>query len=292
MQTLITLLLAFAGYSAMNISQAGQKIGLAKKNDHPLGGWLLWVGATIGTLLSVVVVLVALSIGAVSLVGAMAGSGLVTLAVFSHFVMEERISRSDLIGIAMIIAGSVLIGFFALPQGEPSPRWLILHGFTVALVVAYAVAWLIARGGDRTGLVLGGFGGALAGASMLYQNAATIVADVGALIYFPLAESLAPDRLAALVNIHLILWFVISNGAFVVLQFAYGRGKAIHVIPAFNVNFIVVPVLGGVIAFAERVHLLQWAGVAVIVAGTLLLTATAADAGSKGVAVAQGGTGE
>jgi drug/metabolite transporter (DMT)-like permease len=261
----------------MNISQAGQKIGLARKDEHALSGWALWIGATIGTLLSVAVVLVALSIGAVSLVGAMAGSGLVTLAVFSHFVMREPIGKFDLLGIALIIAGSALIGLFALEQGEPSPRWLVLHGFTVALVAAYLVAWLLARGGDRTGLVLGGFGGALAGASMLYQNAATIVADVGALIYLPLAESLAWGRLSALVNVYLILWFVISNGAFVLLQFAYGRGKAIHVIPAFNVNFIVVPVLGGVIAFAERVHLLQWVGVAIIVAGTVLLTAKPSD---------------
>lgn len=288
MQTLTTLLLAFAGYSAMNISQAGQKIGLARKDEHPLGGWALWIGATIGTLLAVAVVLVALSIGAVSLVGAMAGSGLVTLAVFSHFVMAERISASDLLGIALILAGSVLIGFFALPQGEPTPRWAVLHGFTAVLAAVYVVAWLAMKKNPRAGIIIGGFGGALAGASMLYQNATTIVADVGPVIYFPLSESLAWSRIVELVNPYLVIWLALSMGAFFVLQVAYGRGKAIHVIPAFNVNFIVVPVLGGVIGFAERVHALQWAGVAVIVAGTLVLTATPADAGSAGALAAQG----
>ncbi|MFP4114380.1 MAG: hypothetical protein ACOC1I_00305 [Spirochaetota bacterium] len=271
----------------MNISQAGQKIGLEHKNERPLGGWILWVAATIGTILSVVVVLVALSIGAVSLVGAMAGSGLVTLAIFSHFVMGERIVRKDVAGIALIIAASALIGLFARPQGEPSPRWLILHGFTVVLVVAYSVLWFFARSSPRIGIVLGGFGGALAGASMLYQNAATIVADVGPVISFPLAESLAWDRLVGLINPHLFLWLGLSMGAFFVLQIAYGRGKAIHVIPAFNVNFIAVPVIGGVVGFAERVHVLQWVGIAVIVAGTLVLTATPSDDGSAGSEPAQ-----
>ena len=279
MQTLTTLLLAFAGYSAMNISQAGQKIGLAKKNNHPLGGWSLWIGATVGTLLAVVVVLVALSIGAVSLVGAMAGSGLVTLAVFSHFVMSESITRSDLLGIALILGGSVLIGFFAPAQGEPAPRWLVLHGFTAALTATYIVAWVGMKASSRAGIIVGGFGGALAGASMLYQNATTIVADVGPVIYFPLSESLAWSRIVELANPFLVIWLSLSMGAFFVLQLAYGRGKAIHVIPAFNVNFIVVPVLGGVIGFAERVHALQWLGVAVIVVGTLVLTATPSDAG-------------
>ena len=273
MQTLIALLLAFAGYSVMNISQAGQKIGLEKKKDRPLAGWLLWSGATAGTLLGVAVVLVALSMGAVSLVGAMAGSGLVTLALFSYFVMGESIDRRDIAAIATIVAGSVLIGLFAAEQSDSEPRWMLLHGFVVALGVAYALGWVAGGRGTRAGIILGGFGGALAGASMLYQNAATITADVGALVSFPLHESLAPARLAGLINPYLFLWFALSMGAFFVLQIAYGRGKAIHVIPAFNVNFIAVPVIGGVIGFSEAIRPMQWAGIAIIVAGTILLTA-------------------
>ncbi len=135
METVTTLLLAFGGYSAMNVAQAGQKIGLAAKDEWPVAGWLLWVGSTARTLLA------------------------------------------------------VLVGLFAPEHGDPAPRWVAPHLF--------------------------------------------------------------------------------------VLQIAYGRGKAIDVIPAFNVNFIVVPVAGGVVGFAESVHALQWLGVAVIVAGTIVLTASA-----------------
>ena len=273
MEILLTLSLAFAGYSAMNISQAGQKMGLAAKDDRPLAGWLLWIGATVGTLVSVLIVLVALSMGAVSLVGAMAGSGLVTLAVFSHFVMGETISCNDVVGIVVIIAGSVLIGLFAPAQDEPAPRWLALHGFSAALVVAYLIGWLVGGRGESAGLVIGGFGGALAGASMLYQNATTVTADVGALVQFPLRESLAAERLLRLANPYLFIWLALSMAAFFVLQLAYGRGKVIHVIPAFNVNFIVIPVVGGVIGFSEAVLPFQWIGVVIIVVGTVVLTA-------------------
>jgi drug/metabolite transporter (DMT)-like permease len=275
-QTLTTLFLAFTGYSVLNIAQAGQKIGLQLKNEKAFAGWALWIGATAGTLFAVLIVLIALSVGAVSLVGAMAGSGLATLAVFSHFVMGERITRFDMAGIAVILAGSVLIGFFAPQQGEPAPRWLWLHGFSGALVLAYVLAWVVAGGGDRAGLILGGFGGALGGASMLYQKATTITAELGALIEFPMRESIAAERIIRLLNPYLVLWLTLSMGGFFVLQIAYGRGKAIHVIPSFNVNFIVVPIVGGVIAFSEVVHPLQWLGVLVILAGTLLLTARAA----------------
>ena len=273
MQTLTTLALAFFGYSVMNISQAGQKIGLDMKDDRRAAGWLLWSGATIGTLVGVVIVLVALSIGAVSLVGAMAGTGLVALALFSHFAMGEKTTWSDVAGIVTILAASVLIGMFAQEQEGPDARWLVIHGFTGGLVVVYIILWIVAGKGTRAGLVLGGFGGTLAGTSMLYQNGATVTADIGPLIQFPLSESLTADRLAPLMNPYLLIWFVLSMGAFFVLQIAYGRGKAIHVIPAFNVHFIVIPVVGGVVGFAETMHPLQWLGVVVIVAGTILLTA-------------------
>ena len=257
----------------MNISQAGQKIGLETRDDRRTAGWLLWTAATVGTLLGVVIVLVALSIGAVSLVGAMAGTGLVALAVFSHFVMGEKIKWSDVAGIATILGASVLIGLFAQEQGEQDPRWLVIHGFTGALIAVYIILWIVAGKSERAGLVLGGFGGTLAGTSMLYQNGATVTADIGPLIEFPLRESLTADRLASLANPYLFVWFVLSMSAFFVLQIAYGRGKAIHVIPAFNVHFIVIPVVGGVVGFAEVMHPLQWLGVVIIVAGTILLTA-------------------
>ena len=58
----------------------------------------------------------------------------------------------------------------------------------------------------------------------------------------------------------------------VVLQFAYRRGKAIRVIPSFSANYVVVPILGGMLVFGESLHPLQWLGAVLMVAGVLLLT--------------------
>jgi drug/metabolite transporter (DMT)-like permease len=69
-----------------------------------------------------------------------------------------------------------------------------------------------------------------------------------------------------------LTWIVISLVSMVVMQFAYRRGKAIRLIPAFAANTIVIPVVGGVLAFGERLHPFQWIGVTLIFAGVLLLT--------------------
>ncbi|MCK5008814.1 MAG: hypothetical protein KAR73_15575, partial [Spirochaetales bacterium] len=58
----------------------------------------------------------------------------------------------------------------------------------------------------------------------------------------------------------------------VVMQFAYRRGKAIQLIPAFAANTIAIPVVGGIVAFQERLHPVQWIGVALIITGVFLLS--------------------
>jgi drug/metabolite transporter (DMT)-like permease len=57
-----------------------------------------------------------------------------------------------------------------------------------------------------------------------------------------------------------------------IMQFSYARGAAVRVIPSFAANYITVPVLGGLICYGETLYFLQWAGVALIVAGVLALT--------------------
>ena len=110
---LLSILVAFGGYSLLNVAQASQKIGLARYKTHKLSGAVLWAAATVCTSLSVFVLLWAVSLGSVSIVGAMAGTGLASLAVFSAVVMKERIRGIEIAGVAVIFGAAVLIGLFA-----------------------------------------------------------------------------------------------------------------------------------------------------------------------------------
>ena len=94
--TPLAVLVAFAGYSLLNISQATQKIGLGLYQTHRLKGALLWAAATGCTSVSVFIVLYAVSLGSVSVVGAMAGTGLASLVIFSGLVMKERITFREM----------------------------------------------------------------------------------------------------------------------------------------------------------------------------------------------------
>jgi uncharacterized membrane protein len=96
--TVLSLLIAFAGYSVQNISQASQKIGFLRMKKDRKTGMIIWGAATVGTGLSTLILLTAVSLGQVSLVGAMAGTGLVSMTIYSRFVIKEIPGKNKMAG--------------------------------------------------------------------------------------------------------------------------------------------------------------------------------------------------
>ena len=269
--TWLTILLAFVGNSVLNISQAGQKLGLALMRRDRRRGTLLWIGSLLGTTVAALIGWVAVSIGRVALVGAMAGSGLASLALFSTLVMKEKIRAGELAGIALMAVSAVLIGLFQreLPLEEPSLRRLL--PYLAVPCAAALLAWLTLRGRSRVvGPVIAAFAGVLGGFVPLFQKVAGSAAGRGSSFVALVLEE--GHWAHAVVNPFTPLWILLSIASMAVIQFAYRHERAVRLIPYFTSCSILVPVLGGVLVFGERLQAVQWAGVAMILAGLLLLT--------------------
>ncbi len=259
----LPLIIAFIGYSLLNITQAGQKIGLARRARSTVQGWTIWTLATIGTSVAFFVILGAISLGSISLVGAMAGTGLASLAVFSHFVMGERLGRRELIALATVIGGAALVGAFAGDGTGGEARVPLLWGILGGGSVAYILVWIVTRKRSFTGAVVGGFSGFLGAYSQLFQEHGTSSASI--------ADGIGPFLTSLATNPITLVWIGLSVVSMVVLQFSYRHGRAIEIIPVFTGNFIVVPVVGGVLIFAERLVVGQWIGVVLILLGAIVL---------------------
>jgi drug/metabolite transporter (DMT)-like permease len=273
--TWLTILLAFAGNSVLNIAQAGQKFGLALMARHRRRGALLWVGSLLGTTVAALIGWVAVSIGSVALVGAMAGSGLCSLALFSFLVLKERIRALELAGILLMAGASVLIGLFQreLPIAEPALHRLF--PYLAVLCAAALLAWLALRRRSRVvGPVIAGFAGVLGGFVPLFQKVSSSTAGRGSSF---IAAALKEEHWAyAVANPFTLLWILLSIVSMAVIQFAYRHERAVRLIPYFTSCSILVPVFGGVLVFQERLQAVQWAGVVLILTGLLLLTVPAA----------------
>jgi drug/metabolite transporter (DMT)-like permease len=273
--TWLIILLAFAGYSVLNIAQAGQKLGLELMQRRRLLGGLVWVVCLLGTSVSALIGWYAVSIGSVSLVGAMAGSGLASLAVFSALVLKERIRTREIAGIVLLAVSAVLIGLFQEPFTPEEPSLRRLFVFLGLLCAAGALAWLVARRRHGVlGPVIAGLAGALGGFVPLFQKASASAVGRG---FSFLKHFLEEEHWAlAVANPFALVWIALSVASMIVIQFAYRHDRAVRLIPAFTSCTILVPVLGGVLVFRERLQALQWAGVALVLTGLLLLTARGA----------------
>ena len=171
MTAILSLIAAFSGYSIHAVAQAGQKIGLATAAKRKARGLIIWILSTLSMPSAVFLILYAVSIGNASLVGAMSGSGLASLAVFSHLYMHERITRRELVGVFTIIAAAILIGSFRVETAVAEPAPTALYIYFPAVCGTYLLLWLVFQKRSRIiGIVIAGLAGALGGFVSLFQK--------------------------------------------------------------------------------------------------------------------------
>ena len=284
---LLAIIIAFLGYSVLNISLAGQKIGLEAAEKKRSRGIFIWITATAGTSIAAFIVLYAVSLGSVALVGAMAGTGLASLALFSRFIMKEKFGARELIGVLIVIVAAFLIGGFTSRYTLKNINVVMLVVLLISVVVLYVIIIVFLHGKrEFSGIIIGGFSGALGGFIPMFQKVST--SDIGKNSFFFKAPTVNGSKLnisttgslpgllyrlsEVFANPYAAVWILLSIISVVVVQFAYKKDQAIRVIPAFSINYILVPVIGGVLVFKEELHLLQWLGVTLILTGMLLIT--------------------
>jgi len=281
----LSVLMAFLGYSLHNIAQATQKIGLSAMKRSKYRGLSIWTGATVATTISSLIILYAVSLGNVATVGAMAGSGLMSLTLFSRVVMKERIGKAGLAGLSAIILATVLIGITTTESKPPAITVGVLFASLGGLSAVAIILWLVlSRSGRGLGILFGMFAGVLGGFVPVFQKVATsgIGRDHSLVVRFlppesaaaadPVFTALLRKALELFANPYALTWIALSIISMVILQFAYTKNQVIRVIPAFSAMIVALPVLGGLVLFHESIPGLQWLGILLIFAGVFLLT--------------------
>lgn len=260
----ISVLLAFLGSSLLSVGQGFQKLGLNVPKVRRLKRWGLWTAGLPLMAASALLIQHATSFGGAALVGAVTGTGLAAMSLFSIFVLKEKHGAAEFAGVGIILGSSVLIGVFSLEEGKPSAIDLTaLAVFCGSIVAALAVMIVLFR--KKTALLCflyGSLSSGIGGFVTLLQKVTT--SGISG------SESIAADPF-------LYLWIALGILSFVFLQMSYNKGKAVHIIPAFSASGIVIPVIGGVVCFSETMNFFQWAGAAGILAGVMILALRSAE---------------
>jgi uncharacterized membrane protein len=201
----------------------------------------------------------ALAMVSVSLVAALGGIGLITLAIFSFFVLKEKINRSMVVGMVVIGVGTTVFGLFTK---EEAPVTINLSGLFLFVVAAIGLSLIIAlisvaRGYWYAGVMFGTVSGLFGGISMAFQKCSVASGQV---------------NLQLLTNVFFYGSAIATGISFLVTQFALTKGTAITVVPSYYIAMLVLPQIGAMLIFAEYLELIQWVGVALLVLGIVLLT--------------------
>ncbi|MEW5945429.1 MAG: EamA family transporter [bacterium] len=195
-----------------------------------------------------------------SIVSSLNGVGLIGLALFSHFILKERVGRREVAAVGLIIAGTALVQFFNVkPEGGQaySFQWLLRCAGGAAAVFAVLIIPAV-KTGRGFAFTFGALAGTLIGFALMLGDIALI-------------ES-GGDFLGQLRNPYPYVAVPTGALAMAVTQVAFFRGSAVFVVPTINSFIIIVPMVMEVFIFGAALVFLQYAGAAAIVAGIVTLT--------------------
>jgi drug/metabolite transporter (DMT)-like permease len=256
----IGLCLGILAYSALYLGKGLQKLAIEGiktttiKSKHS-GFWLL------GTALSAVFMFMqwaALKYAPINIIAPLDGLGLIVLLLFSFFVLREKTTRLQLLGVFFIVVGTIITSLF-----NRSNVGLKVTDFSLPRYITFVLIVLILE--------------AIAFTLSVLHNSKGIGIILGLITGTFFALETVSKRITAIPNAKINLIFsivtmVVSAIGFVISQYALSKTKANIVVPCFTSASITLATLIGVFVLNEKVHLLAISGLGLIVLGVFFLT--------------------
>ena len=273
--SIFPVVLGVFAYALMNSGMSTQKLAVevwltgkqmlrSRANRRKLAVWFLGL-FQVGLASALLPVAVAYS--NISTISPLSGSGFVVVALFSRYVLGEQLTRKHLAAIGIIVGGTVWLGLHLRDPGQTlSDEWLLWSVVGAGLLLIVLSCGLSARNQYRW-------------AGPIFAASAALIASCA--LFFPgffadAIKTLETDRTAGAMalahNAYAYLYVLFNVLALVPAQVAYTHGRAIVVIPIYSSLYMVLPVLGGLVLFDERLAAAQWLGVLVTLCGVLTMT--------------------
>jgi drug/metabolite transporter (DMT)-like permease len=223
----------------------------------------------------------ALGFGPLSLIMPMSGVGMVVLVALSVKYLGEKVSPIELVCVAIIVVGVVVVGAASRPEAPVTWEQMleimrqpvaITYVIVVLVVAIIPVVICISLKYKGAAVAFGFSSGVLASMGVLGSKAMMAGFDLGGATSFWWTLSQPMWWL-------FFFWMLAGNTASLVIQnMGFQKGKSIVVTPLFTVMSVIFPIVAGIIVFDEWVGLsrdvvlLQTGAVAMVLVGVLVLS--------------------
>ncbi len=247
----------------------------------------LWILGVMLTILAVPVTALAYSWGSISLISSLGGTSIIFIAIFSRFLLKEKINIKEGAALITIAIGVVIAGYFSLEtstQSDFNEFWNLFVSTSSVLILLVSIAlssillttfilWIK----QYVGVAYSVLAGTTIGVAVIILNGASVIIRSE-------EYSIFNDwRMWILI----VIFIVLSGVSTIFNQLSYQRSKAVIVIPTYNSVLRILPVLYGVVVLGEWEtidtvsEILISLGIVIIIIGTVIL----AILGEKGASI-------
>jgi multidrug transporter EmrE-like cation transporter len=197
-----------------------------------------------------------------SIVSSMTGIGLIGLVIYALYMLREKLSKTDSIGIVLVIIGTTIVGYLG-SEKEISARIFSVPLLVKTLgifVVVFAAACITSFYFIKRiyGVIFGLTAGAFIGIAMFLGDTALIKSG--------------GSFGGQLLNPYPYFAILFATVAMIVTQIAFFRSRALEVVPSVNSAVIIQPLLLEFIIYHSLPTMLSLSFIAVIVMGVVLLS--------------------
>jgi len=257
-----------ASFPKITLRRAFRQIGPILKVLVTNWPWMLGLLGQLGGMASFATALGAGDISRVQPIVCLTG---VVAALVGVIFLKEKVSPREWLGIAIIVAGVILVGSAGSGQTAKIPSNLAILFFTGLTVILAGGSLALGKAGISAEFTLSLAAGMTFGLSNLTGKWLTqrVILDVGA----PFSLGRGAVLWSAITDYPLYIVLACTFIGSVFFQTAFANGRASVVSPIVTIISNVLPIIAALMVFGEQVTALHGAGLVVVLVGTALLAA-------------------
>jgi uncharacterized membrane protein len=258
----IGLLIGIVGYVLLYLGKGIQKYaieGLKAKKVAKGKNYRTWIFGTFLTSIYFAIEWVALLFAPIHLIAPLGGVGLLVMLPFAYYILHEEIYNVQIVGIGLIIIGIFIVTFF-----NPNVRTLTRENFNISLFLIFSLSLIII---EMTAIIISRFKHYYGGGLIIGITAGTFN-----------ALQTVSKRITAIPDLFIIIMFTVVTFLMAILtliftQFAFTKAKANIVMSCDISAHISFAVLIGFVALHEKIEIVQFIGMGIIIIGIIMVTA-------------------
>ncbi|MCP4761807.1 MAG: hypothetical protein GY870_08495 [archaeon] len=254
----------------LNLSKGIQKWGIegvsvevlktGKEDPVIRKKFIAWLIGSMGTGVALLFLFVAQNFAPFSsFVPAFMGIGLLSLIVFSYYILHEKIGISEIIGTIIIMIATLIFGLFQETSNEDYE--LNFELFFLSTVIPLSILFFLGFWSSKHNFkghefIWGSLAGFFAGIGNVFAN----IADIG--------EGINSF------GISMVFFTLLSGqGAFWFTQYGFKHGQASIVVTLYNTLMLLIPIFIDIVVLGFDIPPMQLLMLIFICSGVILLTA-------------------